>query len=282
MRRASPRGPSARAESSRLASGATPHDPVATDRSASEIPTADIATSEGAASGVASSDADASERDSSDLAIRLRGLGRRYGRSFALRGIDLDVGRGRSVLVAGSNGAGKTTLLKVIATRLRPSEGVGSVFGHDLLAEASAVRRRVAWLGVSGGAYAALDARENLRFAGALYGLPRDELDDRVQAALVRVGLAATRGKPLRAFSSGMTKRLGLARLLLADADLWLLDEPFAALDAEGRDWVDALLVEARAEGRTVLLASHETDRAERLTDATLHVRDGTVVVVRR
>ena len=246
---------------------------------------ADEEAPDGGAARPASAEAPPRGRGSTESdapAVRLRGLGRRYGRSFALRGIDLDVASGRSVLVTGSNGAGKTTLLKVIATRLRPSEGGGSVFGHDLVTEAHAVRRRVAWLGVAGGAYGALDARENLRFAGALYGLPRHELDDRVQSALARVGLASTHGKPLRAFSSGMTKRLGLARLLLADADLWLLDEPFAALDAEGRDWVDALLAEARADGRTVLLASHETERAARLTDATLHVRDGRVEVVRR
>lgn len=207
-------------------------------------------------------------------AVQLMELERRYGRQVVLQGVNLEVSAGRVVVLGGSNGAGKTTLLRVLSTRLRPSRGHGSVFGHDLVRDAAEVRRRIAYLSVFGGSYPMLTAAENLELAARLYGRSADPSD-----LLARVGLAEVGGKLVRTFSSGMKKRLGVARLLLADASLWLLDEPYAALDDEGKGLIDRLLEGARSEGRTVLVASHELERCARFADALLTLDGGRLLV---
>ncbi len=214
----------------------------------------------------------------SEAAIELSGLGRRYGRQYVLREINLEMTAGRLALLGGSNGAGKTTLLRVLATRLRPSRGRGRVFGFDLVTGAHEVRRRVAFLSVFGGSYPTLTAAENLMLAARLYGLRGAE----VTGLLATVGLEAVADKLVRTFSSGMKKRLALARLLLADVPLWLLDEPYASLDEDGKALIDRLLIEARAAGRSVLLASHETARCAPLVDAVLTLEGGGLRAVPR
>jgi heme exporter protein A len=194
-----------------------------------------------------------------------------------LTDVSLTVGRGRVVVLHGPNGAGKTTLLKVLATRLRPSRGSGAVFGFDLVRQAHEVRRRAAMLSVFGGAYPALTAYENLSLAARLYG--SDPSPDELDASLEAVGLAEARDKLMRTFSSGMKKRLGLARLRLAAAELWLLDEPYAALDEAGKAYVDELLADARRSNVTVVLASHELERVAPFADAVLQVEHGGVAV---
>ena len=211
----------------------------------------------------------------SEAAVELGGLARRYGAAYVLKDVNLRVARGRTLVLRGGNGAGKTTLLRVLSTRLRPSRGSGRVFGFDLVREAHRVRERVAYLSVFGGAYGALTAKENLVFSARLYGQPVG----RVDRLLEQVGLGDARDRLVRTFSSGMKKRLGVARVLLSDADLWLLDEPYAALDEEGQNLIDALLVNAKAEGKTVLMASHDLERSARFADRVLDVRGGTLSV---
>lgn len=244
-------------------------------------------------------------------AIRLRALARKMGGEPVLRSIDLDVGPGRVVVLKGSNGAGKTTLLKVLATRLRPSSGGGAVFGNDLIKQANDVRASVGFLGVYGSNYPMLTAHENLVLATSLSSYPAGAgaagagaagassagagpagavpagaspagagsagaADQRaIDAALGLVGLADARDKLVRSFSSGMKKRLGLARLVLTDPRLWLLDEPYAALDDEAKSLVDRLVMDARGRGRTVLMASHESDRHDLAPDAVLRLLGG-------
>lgn len=207
-------------------------------------------------------------------AIELDDLSRRYGAAYVLRGVNLKVTPGRTVVLRGGNGAGKTTLLRVLSTRLRPSRGGGRVLGFDLVREGHRVREQVAYLSVFGGAYGALSARENLALAARLYG-KRVDLD----GYLAQVGLSAARDKLTRTFSSGMKKRLGIARLLLADTDLWLLDEPYTALDEDGRELIDALLVRAKTEGKTVVMASHELERSARFADRVLSLEGGVLSV---
>jgi ABC-type multidrug transport system ATPase subunit len=204
------------------------------------------------------------------------------GGESVLRSIDLDVSPGRVVVLRGSNGAGKTTLLKVLATRLRPSSGGGAVFGNDLVRQANEVRASVGFLGVYGSNYPMLTARENLVLATSLSSYPAlgagaGAAPDRaaIDAALSLAGLEDARDKLVRSFSSGMKKRLGLARLVLTDPRLWLLDEPYAALDDEAKSLVDRLVSEARGRGRTVLMASHESDRHELAPDAVLQLQGG-------
>lgn len=206
-------------------------------------------------------------------AVELRGLVRGYGRRAVLKGLDLDLGAGKVVALFGANGAGKTTLLRLLATRLRPSGGHAAVFGHDVVTDAHEVRRRIATLAVFGGAYATLSAREHLRMDAALRERALDERD--IATLLERVGLRDASDALVRTYSSGMRKRLGLARLLAAKAPLWLLDEPHAALDAEGQDLLDDLVAAARDDGVTVLMATHERERSLRLADAGLVLDDG-------
>ncbi len=199
------------------------------------------------------------------------------GRETVLAGIDLEVAPGRLVVLRGSNGSGKTTLLRLLATRLRPHAGTASVFGHDLVLEAEAVRACVGLLSVAGGSYPVLTATENLGLAASLTGKGSAA---EAFVALERVGLATAADKQVRYYSSGMKKRLGLARQLLMDPDLWLLDEPYSALDEDGKRLVDECLTEARARGRTVLLASHEQDRVALEPDAVVELDAGRLRLV--
>ena len=208
-------------------------------------------------------------------AIELSDLARRYGRQFVLRNIHLEVSAGRVVLLKGDNGSGKTTLLKVLSTRLRPSAGEGKVFGYSLSKAAHEVRKNVAYLSVLGGSYPSLTAFENLKLAATLYQheFTHAELEGKLEA----VGLWDVRDALVRTFSSGMKKRLSIARIILSDADLWLLDEPYAALDDKGKILVDELLKMARHDGRTVLMASHDLERCMPLSDVTLELSGGTL-----
>ena len=200
-----------------------------------------------------------------DRAIELRAVSKRLGWTWALREIDLEVERGSSLVLIGPNGAGKTTLLRLVATLLRPTSGAGTVMGSPLSGGADAIRRRVGLLSARGHFYNDLTALENLRFSAWMSGVR--VADDRLQAALDRVGLAHVSERRAREFSSGMQKRLVFATLLMRPLDLVLLDEPYASLDADGIGMVDDFVDAWRADGRTVLLATHRRSLAVRKAD---------------
>lgn len=212
--------------------------------------------------------------------VELDNLSRRYGVRYALTGIRLEISAGKMVVLKGSNGAGKTTLLRVLSTGLRPSKGSGRVCGFDLIREAAEVRKHVALLTVMGGSYGSLTALENLTLAAKLSYKP--DRPEGLVGLLAQVGLAQVRDQQVRTFSSGMKKRLGIARLLLADCPLWLLDEPYAALDADGKALIDTLLLRAKEEGKTVVMASHELERSVRFADAVLEIEGGRLVATKR
>jgi heme exporter protein A len=206
-------------------------------------------------------------------AIELTNVQRRYASNLILSDISLSVTQGKIILLKGNNGSGKTTLLKILATRLRPSSGSGKIFGFDLIKEAHQVRKSIVYLSVFGGHYPALTAFENLRLAAKLYDLEftHAELEGKLEA----VGLLSARNKLVREFSSGMKKRLGLAKVLLSDAELWLLDEPYTALDEEGQHLIDELLKMAKLDGRTIVMASHDSERSMQFVDSVLWLSDG-------
>lgn len=206
-------------------------------------------------------------------AISLQGISRSYGREKILNDISLEVNPGRFVVLRGGNGTGKTTLLRVMATRLRLSGGSGSVFGFDLMKQAHEVRRRTVLVSVLGGIYPILSAKENLDLSATLYGVDVD-----TAALLDRVGLGDAGSKLVRSFSSGMKKRLSLARLLLPGSKLWLLDEPYSTLDDDGRSLVDELVAGALDQGITVFMATHEDLRdGSAKPDAELRIAGGTL-----
>lgn len=190
-------------------------------------------------------------------AVQLSGVTRVFGVAPALVRADLRVERGEVLLVRGPNGAGKSTLLRVIATVLSPTYGSGSVLGFDLVTGREEIRRRVEFLAHRTRLYEDLTGRENLQFACALYGLDPGEIDP----VLRRVGLAEAAGERVRGYSQGMRQRAALARALLRSPELLLLDEPYAGLDEEGKDVVDALIRAAHAASRTVVLATHDPSR---------------------
>ena len=216
--------------------------------------------------------------DSRPPAVVTTDLARLFAGSPALAGVSLRVDAGRAVALLGPNGAGKTTLLRILATAIRPSYGRGTVDGYDLGRDAAIVRERVAYLSHATGLYDDLTARENLRFAASMFGT--DDAAARVERALEDVGLIARAGDRVRDFSAGMRKRLALGRILLGRASLVLLDEPYAALDADGMTLVDHLLAAWREVGVTVVVASHTTERLAPMLDGSVVLERGLIAEV--
>jgi heme ABC exporter ATP-binding subunit CcmA len=195
------------------------------------------------------------------------------GRFPALAGVDLDVAEGEILLLSGANGAGKTTLLRLLAGLVPLYSGEASVFGYDLAHDRRAARRHLALMGHETFCYDDLTARENLRFAARAAGGAVAGAD----AALERVGLAEAAGIAHRKLSAGQRRRLALAVALARDPRLLLLDEPHAGLDEDGRAVLDAVVRGAPAEGRTVLIASHELEHTRPLADREVVLKTGRV-----
>jgi heme exporter protein A len=202
-------------------------------------------------------------------ALELDGLTRRYGERVALGEVSLSLERGRTLLVLGPNGAGKTTLLRVLATLLRPHAGRARVLGGELPDQAWQVRGRIGLLGHEPLLYRELTAAENLRYHARLHGVG----ESRVHELLAAVGMAARADEPLRTLSRGMTQRVAVARAVLHDPELLLLDEPRANLDPAGAELVQPLI--GPDSGRTRVLCSHDplADLAE--ADLVLGLRHG-------
>jgi len=209
-------------------------------------------------------------------ALSLLDIAHRYGRRWAVRGVSLNVARGEVVAIMGHNGSGKSTLLRVAATAIRATRGYGTVFGAELVRDAQVVRSMVALLSTEPGVYGDLTALENLRFAARMLGTSGDALE--LQRALDRVGLGREGHERARNMSSGMQRRLSIARLLLREPYLLLLDEPYNSLDPEGAGLVNTLIRETRARGGSVLLVAHDLSRSEGLADRTMEMRDGLLV----
>jgi heme ABC exporter ATP-binding subunit CcmA len=202
-------------------------------------------------------------------AIEARGLVQRFGRTIALRAVEVDLETGGRLAVLGDNGSGKTTLLRILATAARPLKGELRLFGMDALRQRDAIRPRLGWLAHQPGLYGGLTARENLTFFSTLHGLPHSRADE----CLELVGLVVDATRPAGELSRGRQQRLAIARSLLHDPELWILDEPDTSLDAAGRDLVARL-----AEGRTLVMATHDRELAGRVCDRSLELRDGRIV----
>lgn len=193
------------------------------------------------------------------LAIRFRSAVALLGGFPVLAGVDLDVGEGDVVLLQGANGTGKTSLLRACAGLLPIVSGTAEVLGCDLLADRRSVRRHIGLLGHATSLYDDLSVEDNVRFAVRASGASRSA----VAPALERLGLSERlRGVAVSRLSAGQRRRTALAVLVARDPRLWLLDEPHAGLDAEHRDLLDDLIRDATGRGATVLMASHEHDRA--------------------
>jgi len=202
-------------------------------------------------------------------ALEVEGLTRRYGERDALHDVSLTLEEGRTLVVFGPNGAGKTTLLRVLASLLRPHEGNVRVLGASLPREAFSLRGRVGLLGHEPLLYRELTARENLRFQARLHGVR----EERVGELLEAVEIAHRRDEPLRALSRGMVQRVAVARAVLHDPPLLLLDEPHANLDPAAVELVAPLI--GAESGRTRVICSHDPAGGLAEADVVLGLRDG-------
>ena len=204
--------------------------------------------------------------------VHLRGAVALLGRFPALAGVDLDVDRRRIVLLRGPNGAGKTTLLRTLAGLVPVTEGTAVVLGVDLVDDRKAVRHRVGLLAHATGLYDDLTVADNVRFWARA---AKADLAD-ADAAMGRLGLdGRLQHVAVGRLSTGQRRRTSLACLIARRPELWLLDEPHAGLDQDGRDLVDRLIRDATAAGATVILSSHELDRSLDLADEVVTISGG-------
>ncbi len=209
-------------------------------------------------------------------AIALQDIAHRFGRRWALRGVSVEVPRGEVLALLGHNGSGKSTLLRVASTVIRPTRGSGTIYGIDLVRHAAAVRSMIALLSTEPGVYGDLTAFENLQFAARMLGIGTDPLV--LRRALDRVGLGREEHELARNMSSGMQRRLSIARLLLRQPQVLFLDEPYNSLDTAGAGLVNELIRETRDRGGTVVLVAHDIQRADGLPDRTLTMEDGVLI----
>ena len=207
-----------------------------------------------------------------ETVIELNGVVAVLGTFPALAGVSLSVQRGEILLLQGPNGAGKTSLLRVCAGLMPIERGTGSILGIDLATNRQDIRTRVGLLGHTNGLYLDLTVEQNIQFWASTVGASQEEVANAMSTMRVDGRLAKVKAGQL---SAGQRRRTALASLIVRRAEIWLLDEPHAGLDAAGRDELDALLRNAVAAGATVVLASHESERAAGLATRTVTVDGG-------
>ncbi len=211
-------------------------------------------------------------------AIQTNGLTRVYGPLIALSGLNLTIDQGDLFGFIGSNGAGKTTTLRILATFLVPSAGSASVFGHDVVREADTVRHMIGYMPDFFGVYKDMEVTEYLDFFGACYRIPSSQREKTVADVLELVGLSDKRGTLIGALSRGMQQRLGLARVLIHDPKLLLLDEPASGLDPRARIEMMAILQELQRMGKTIIISSHILSELQTLCNRVAIIEKGKLI----
>ncbi|WP_298044738.1 ABC transporter ATP-binding protein [uncultured Microbacterium sp.] len=210
--------------------------------------------------------------------IAAAGVRRSFGNVHAVRDVTLDARAGAVTGLVGPNGSGKTTLLLMLASLLAPDAGQLRIGGIDPVADPAAVRAIVGWMPDALGAWPSLTARETLVMTGRLYGLDRDQAGQGAHRLLDEVGLRELADTPARVFSRGQKQRLGLARALVHDPRVLLLDEPASGLDPQARVELRTLLRRLAAEGRTILISSHILSELEEVVDDAVFLVEGATV----
>lgn len=195
--------------------------------------------------------------------IEVKKLVKRFGLKTVLRGVNFEVQRGEFVALLGPNGAGKTTFLRILASLSRPSMGEVTIAGHKLPHHAAQVRARLGVVSHLPLLYNDLTAEENLRFYARMYNVTNQE--SRITEVLAMIGLENRRRDLVRTFSRGMQQRLAIGRAVIHDPDVILFDEPYTGLDQDASAMLDGVLRTVAAQGRTVVMTSHDLVRAEDL-----------------
>src|SRR5215213_267114 len=211
-------------------------------------------------------------------AVQTAGLTRSYGAMVALNSLDLTVQRGDLFGFIGSNGAGKTTTLRILATFLAPSAGNAYVLGKDVVREADAVRHVIGYMPDFFGVYKDMEVTEYLDFFGACYKIPTAQREKTVSDVLELVGLSEKKGALIGALSRGMQQRLGLARVLIHDPQLLLLDEPASGLDPRARIEMMAILQELQRLGKTIIISSHILSELQTLCNRVAIIEKGKLI----
>src|SRR5271165_1475391 len=211
-------------------------------------------------------------------AVHTTGLTRAYGPMLALNSLDLTVNRGDLFGFIGSNGAGKTTTLRILATFLAPTSGQATILGHDVVRDADAVRHVIGYMPDFFGVYKDMEVTEYLDFFGACYKIPTAQMEKTVNDVLELVGLSEKRGSLIGALSRGMQQRLGLARVLIHDPQLLLLDEPASGLDPRARIEMMAILQELQRLGKTIIISSHILSELQTLCNRVAIIEKGKLI----
>ena len=211
-------------------------------------------------------------------AVQTMGLTRTYGTMTALSNLDLTVNKGDLFGFIGSNGAGKTTTLRILATFLAPSAGTAKVLGHDVVHEADAVRHVIGYMPDFFGVYKDMEVTEYLDFFGACYRIPSGQREKTVNDVLELVGLSEKKGSLIGALSRGMQQRLGLARVLIHDPQLLLLDEPASGLDPRARIEMMEILRELKRMGKTIIISSHILSELETICNRVCIIEKGRLI----
>ncbi|NLE52652.1 MAG: heme ABC exporter ATP-binding protein CcmA [Chloroflexi bacterium] len=199
--------------------------------------------------------------------IAVQGLTKVFGINPVLRGLDLSVAHGEFVTLLGPNGSGKSTLLRILGALSRPTSGNVRIGGWELPKEADFVRRQLGVVSHLPLLYDTLTAEENLYFFARLYDMPSEQRAERIRTVLERVGLWRRARDVVRTYSRGMLQRLAIARAILPDPAVLLLDEPYTGLDQDAAALLDDLLREVAVSGRTVLMTTHDLRRGYLLAD---------------
>jgi ABC-2 type transport system ATP-binding protein len=211
-------------------------------------------------------------------AVQTFGLTRTYGAMTALSNLNLTVNQGDLFGFIGSNGAGKTTTLRILATFLTPSAGRAEILGHDVVKDADSVRHVIGYMPDFFGVYKDMEVTEYLDFFGACYRIPSGKREKTVSDVLELVGLSEKKGALIGALSRGMQQRLGLARVLIHDPKLLLLDEPASGLDPRARIEMMAILEELQRMGKTIIISSHILSELQTLCDRVAIIEKGELI----
>ncbi|MBI4302689.1 MAG: heme ABC exporter ATP-binding protein CcmA [Chloroflexi bacterium] len=212
---------------------------------------------------------------SSTWAIEVQGLTKAFALRKVLRGIDLRVRRGGFLTIFGPNGSGKTTLLKILSTLIKPTAGRICISGYELGEDASAIRRIIGVVSHNTLLYDDLTPYENLRFYGRMYDVP--QLEERIASVIAQVGLASRLHDRVRTLSRGMQQRLSIARALLHNPSILLLDEPETGLDPQATAALGEILQGMKAGERTVVMTTHNLERGLSMGDHVVILANGTI-----
>ena len=213
-----------------------------------------------------------------NAAVETFGLTRHYGNLTALNSLDLTVNKGDLFGFIGSNGAGKTTTLRILSTFLTPSTGTARVLGHDVVSEADQVRRILGYMPDFFGVYKDMEVTEYLDFFAACYRIGAAKREQTINDVLELVGLSEKKGALIGALSRGMQQRIGLARVLVHDPQILLLDEPASGLDPRARIEMMAILQELQRLGKTIIISSHILSELETLCNRVAIIEKGGLI----